>query len=305
MKMRMIDAIIIGRDQTVSLKKMDVNRSALTLTETTTNQDITHGTSEIANVSSRPRDVSMSLFSHEHLDEADFAKLGPVIPSVSINDSRRNDSLSGYDSRRVNIANPDDDIFSPVVEKTQASLMPPSPLSPSPPDIGRDNVHVSSPRPRPLPRIIRRTRSEILTRTTNIRPPLHQIIEEDSISDFRSPRLSNSSSRLLIEQPRTPNEAIDQSAAGFAKQHGPQDNDEGIRQRKVSGGTTDSQSNQSNQNINRDVDTGDGNGNILPVANPAMPPAPSQQEEEGNQEEEYSKSSIWEWLLRCLRRRTV
>lgn len=300
-----MDTVMKRRILLVSLAKRNINRIALTFTESITREMVMHGRSEVVDASSQPRDGRMSLFSHEHLDEAIPVGTSHIIQVPNIEDPEKDEFYNGNDTSRADILDPPEAIFSPAVDQFQASIMSPPILSPASAVIGRDNAHVSSPRPHLLPRVIRRTRSEILTRTTNIRPPLHQIIEESSVPDFRIPRHSDASSLPLIVPSRTSiNEATGESAQGFTAEQGAQDSDEGIRQRKVSGGTNDSQGSQS---INRDVDVriGHGNGNILPVTNPTTHPMSDQQHQQTNTSEENSKPSIWQWLLRCFRRRST
>ena len=243
----------------------------------------------IEDKSTRPR--SGSLFSHEDLSEATDLKVVSVTEDVNKIDSKDKPSTDTIDSA--------DDIFSPVGTSSPVLKKASSSFA-----VDKDNVHIAGPRPRSAPRVIRRARSEILSRTTNIRPPLHQIIEEDSVSDFRNPRNSGTSSSPLLPATKTPTpKVIDQSGQSSAAEQGSQDDANGIRQRKVSGGgTTDGQ----------DVHGRDGDGDIggnkftTPASGTNFAPEEQQQKRKKlEEEEEDGNHSIWQWLLRCLRRRST
>ena len=250
----------------------------------------------------------MPLFSHEHLGEAIYSETSPVIQDLTKHDSTKDTDTSNVNKSSNAVANdPTYDIFSPVIDHRPASIAASSHLSPTPPQKGKDNVHVSSPRPQHLPRVIRRTRSEILTRTTNIRPSLHQIIEEDSISDFRYSRYSDASSVPLLRQitPTAPtHEATDKTVQDPATDLRPRDNDEGVRQRKVSGSTTDG---QEGEGSDKDKAAGSRDGNELPGVDLALHPRieQQQQQQQKNKKLEDEIFSLWQWLLGCLRRRST
>lgn len=245
----------------------------------------------IEDKSTRPR--SGSFFSHEDLSEAIDPKVDPVV-NIDTNNPKDKPNTSTVD--------PPDSIFSPV-DSSSSTLNVPSNFA-----VDRDNVHIASPRPRSTHRVIRRARSEILSRTTNIRPPLHQIIEEDSVSEFRNPRDSSTSFSPLLRTTssttKTPTwkdtDQLGQKSA--AVEQGSHDNANGIRQRKVSGGTADSQDLRSRDG---DETVLRGDGNKSPTPAPGAYPTPEEQQQKTRKDEENGSQSMWQWLLGCLRRRST
>lgn len=241
--------------------------------------------------STRPR--SRSLFSHEDLSEATDPKVDLVV---------NKDANNPNDKPNTSTVDPADNIFSPV-DNSSSTLSVPSNFA-----VDRDNVHIASPRPRSTHRVIRRARSEILSRTTNIRPPLHQIIEEDSVSDFRNPCDSSTSSSPLLRTTSTTTKTPTPKDTDLSRQNsaaveqGSQDNANGIRQRKVSGGTTDSQGLRGRDG---DETVLRGDGNKSPTPTPGANPTPEEQQQKTKNDEENGDQSMWQWLLGCLRRRST
>ena len=281
----------------------------LTLTESTQSED-TSNSNDNVDSSIRSKNGNMPLFSHEQLDPSNSSEAVPIVQHLENDDSKRHLNPSNINTGNAIVTNdPADDIFSPVVDHTQAPVPSLSHLSPTPLQRSRDNIHTSSPRPQPLQRVIRRTRSEILSRSTNIRPPLHQIIEEDSVPDFRYPRSSDTSlSPLLGKGAATisTDEAADKGTRGSAVEHGTRDGDEGVRQRKVSGGTADGpegRKDDGDEDGMAGVGSGNRNDSIHSASGVTMLSTPEQQHED--KKDEGQRMSIWQWLLGCLRRRST
>ena len=265
--------------------------------ENDTTKDYDESTdSTIENKFTRPR--SGSLFSHEDLADATYPKVDPGIEDVDKKDLK--DKLIPDININASTVGSGDGIFSPLGSSSPAFNVPSSFA------VDKNNVHIASPRPRSTHRVIRRARSEILSRTTSNRPPLHQIIEEDSVSDFKIPRNSGASYQPLLPTTKAPTyEATDKSGQSSVAEHGSQENANGVRQRKVSGGTIDSHDGQS-KNGERDGDSTSGSGhrNNPPTPGSATNLTPEEQQQ-NNRREENGDHSIWQWLLGCLRRRST